>query len=371
MKIFSCSACGSVLFFENSQCTQCGRVVAYLQDRSTLGSLDRGTQQGERDDLYASVPDGKRYRLCRNYTELGVCNWAIPEGDSDPLCRSCVLNVTIPNLSQPSNIDAWARLERAKRRLIHTLVGLNLPVESRSERSKEGLAFAFKQDQGSQEKVFTGHEDGLITINVAEADTPFLEKTRVELGERYRTLLGHFRHESGHYYWSRLIERSDKLESFRARFADERLDYGAASRRHYEQGAPADWALHFVSPYASMHPSEDWAETWAHYLHMVDTLETARSFGMALRPAAAGATSGMTTTVRHIDFDDFEDLIGAWLPLTIAVNSLNRSMGLPDAYPFVLCDEAILKLRFVHEVIEQAAATRKTQPADQPGLGAA
>jgi hypothetical protein len=215
---------------------------------------------------------------------------------------------------------------------------------------ENGLAFSFKASTEA-EPVFTGHNEGLITINVAEADDPFREKTRQQLGEPYRTLLGHFRHEIGHYYWDRLI-RGRCLEPFRAMFGDETADYAGARKRHYESGPPADWTQRFVSAYASMHPWEDWAETFAHYLHIVDTLETARAYGLALKPKAASGLPAVATG--RLQFDDFDDLVSAWFPLTSALNSLNRSMGLADLYPFVLSDAAIAKLRFVHDIVEQA-----------------
>ena len=229
--------------------------------------------------------------------------------------------------------------------MMYTLLALGLPLESREERP-DGLAFALKQELPDQGKVLTGHDEGLITINVAEADSPFREKARLELGESYRTLLGHFRHEIGHYYWDCLVAKSPFLDGFRALFGDERVSYEQAVEAHYRDGASADWSSRFVSSYASMHPWEDWAESWAHYLHMVDTLETAWSFGVAMRPTSGGgkmkaAARKLEIGTRRLDFDDFDDLIAAWVPLTIALNSLNRSMGLPDLYPFVLPDAAL------------------------------
>ncbi len=257
-------------------------------------------------------------------------------------------------------------MERAKRRLLHTLIELGLPVESRREKPG-GLAFCFLED-GAKTKVFTGHNEGIITINLAEADDPFREKTRERLGETYRTLLGHFRHEIGHYYWDRLIlNNSDDLPSFRDLFGDERADYQAALRVHYEQGAPPDWQSTFVSAYASMHPWEDWAETWSHYLHMVDTLETARAYGLAVRAEPETPDSQappIAMTARRLDFHSFDDILSAWIPLTTALNSLNRGMGLPDLYPFVLNSGAIRKLRFVHDVIAKSAP--KTAAASKP-----
>jgi hypothetical protein len=350
MKLFVCAGCQQMVHFENSQCTRCGRALAFLPDRGVLGALEPvADQPGLFLALGAGVA-GSRYRLCGNQIDHGACNWAVPDGDDHRFCRACRLNEVIPNLSDAKAKDEWLKLEQSKRRLLYTLLQLGLPVESRGERP-EGLAFAFKQDLPGEEKVLIGHEQGLITINVAEADSPFREKTRLELGETYRTLLGHFRHEIGHHYWDRLIKDSaSQLERFRRLFGDERASYEEAVKTHYRDGAPRDWPTRFVSSYASMHPWEDWAESWAHYLHMVDTLETARSFGVALRPAVA--ESGIEVGTRRLDFDDFADLARAWVPLTIAFNALNRSMGLPDLYPFVLSEPALEKVRFVHDVIE-------------------
>jgi hypothetical protein len=296
-----------------------------------------------------------RYRLCANYTEHGVCNWAVPSEDPEPLCLACRLNDVIPNLSDPLAKTAWQRMEIAKRRLLYTAMGLGLPVESKVE-SQRGLAFSFKQDEdGGKTRVFTGHADGLITINLDEADDPAREKMRQSMGEAYRTLLGHFRHETGHYYWDRLVRDTQWHAPYRQQFGDESADYAACQRRHYEQGPPPDWAVRFISPYASMHPWEDWAETFAHYLHMVDTLETARSFGLALRPKPVGGARVKEMAARRLDFDDFDDLIQAWFPLTMALNSLNRGMGLPDLYPFVLSEQVTAKLKFVHDMIESGS----------------
>jgi len=217
-------------------------------------------------------------------------------------------------------------------------------------------AGVFLQEQLGHRGRFHRHNEGLITINIAEADDPFREKTRQELGEPYRTLLGHFRHEIGHYYWDRLIKNQRSIEPFRTLFGDETADYAEAQKQHYETGPPAEWAQRFVSAYASMHPWEDWAETFAHYLHIVDTLETARTYGLALKPRAASGAPLPDLTARRLHFDDFDDLISAWFPLTNALNSLNRSMGLADLYPFILSEPAIAKLRFVHDIIENAGA---------------
>ena len=296
---------------------------------------------------------GVRYRLCNNYTHYAVCNWAIPEHDPNGYCLACRLNQDIPDPNDPAALSSWQGLEIAKRRLVYTLLELGLPIETRQERQQRGLAFAFKSDGPDGEKVLTGHCDGLVTINLKEADGPAREQMRVALGERYRTLLGHFRHESGHYYWDRLLKDSPQLADYRALFGNEEEDYAEAVKRHYES-PKQNWADEYVSAYATMHPWEDWAETWAHYLHMVDTLETAQSFGVAIRPQAVGGAAAEAVTSGRVHFEKFEHLIGAWVPLTVALNSLNRSMGLSDVYPFVLGERVIAKLRFVHEVVERA-----------------
>jgi hypothetical protein len=356
MKLFACSACQQTIHFENSECTRCLHPLAYLPERATMTALE--AVAGEAEGLFLAVGQSGpvHYRRCGNMVDHGACNWAVPESESPQrFCRACRLNEVIPNLEDPKAKQAWIKLEENKRRLIYTLLQLGLPVKSRTDEPERGLAFAFKQDQ-PEERVYIGHEHGLITINVAEADSPFREKTRLELGESYRTLLGHFRHEIGHYYWERLIAEGPHLEAFRELFGDERVSYEKSLTAHYQNGAPRDWPSRFVSSYASMHPWEDWAESWAHYLHMVDTLDTARSFGLALRPQAGLADRHkLKVGMRRLDFDDFDDLEAAWVPLTVALNSLNRSMGLPDSYPFVLAETAVQKIRFVHDVVEKVS----------------
>jgi hypothetical protein len=355
MKLFACSACHQVVFFENVACTRCGSRLAYLPDHRVVSALEEpAAAPCDAPATYvalAPAADRACYRLCDNYVQHGVCNWAVPADTADRLCRSCALTTTIPDVSSPAAKAAWGRLEIAKRRLLYTLLALGLPVEPRDP-AGNGLAFVFAEDRDG-EKVYTGHANGIITINVAEADDPTREAMRRDMGEAYRTLLGHCRHEIGHYYWDRLVRDGKWLDAFRERFGDERADYDQARERHYANGPPGDWVNAHVSAYASMHPWEDWAETFAHYLHMVDTLETARSHGLALRPTVDGA-SLPAVTARRLHFDDFDDLVTAWVLLTVALNSFNRGMGLPDLYPFVLSDGAVRKLQLVHDIVEDA-----------------
>jgi hypothetical protein len=356
VKLFVCASCQQVVHFENSQCTRCRHALAFLPERRLLAAVEPDPESSELFRALGAGAKGERYRHCGNRIDHAACNWAVAEHDDHRFCRACRLNEVIPDLgdAEGQGKARWLKVEQSKRRMIYTLLQLGLPVEPRRE-GPGGVAFAFKQDMPGQDKVLTGHEGGLITVNVAEADAPFREKTREEMGERYRTLLGHFRHEIGHYYWDRLVkDAAPLLAAFRDRFGDERASYEEAVTAHYRDGAPPDWAERFVTSYASMHPWEDWAESWAHYLHMVDTLETARGFGLSLRPRASAAELEVGT--QRLQFDDFADLAGAWVPLTVALNDLNRSMGLPDPYPFVLSAPALRKIELVHDVIAQHRA---------------
>ncbi len=297
------------------------------------------------------------YRLCKNYPE-GVCNWAMPATEPDELCPSCRLTRVIPNLSKPANHLAWAKLETAKRRMIYTLLGLGLEPVPKAAQPEAGLAFEFLEDAapGDASRVLTGHDNGVITVNIAEADDVEREKQRARQHEPYRTLLGHFRHEIGHYYWDRLIAGTEHLARFRELFGDERADYQQALQRHYSEGPTPNWELSFISAYATMHPWEDWAESWAHFLHMVDALETASAAGLSLKPKRADEpTLPEPPDPLHTHGERFDKMIAAWLPLTYILNNLSRGLGLPDSYPFVLPAPAITKLRFIHQVITERA----------------
>lgn len=346
MKIFRCDHCGQLIFFENSVCTRCGHTLAFLPDRRRMAALE--AVDDTRWRVVTRNGSGARYRLCRNYRTVNVCNWAIPEREPHELCRSCRLTRTLPDLSVDGHAQAWYRLEVAKRRLLYSLIELRLPIRTRDEDPQRGLAFDFLADTPDPDgAVLTGHAHGVITINVAETDDAEREKRRVALHEPYRTLLGHFRHEVGHYYWDLLIADSPRLPAFRAQFGDERADYAQALQAHYGRAEDDSWRESFVSQYASSHPWEDWAETWAHYLHISDTLQTAAACGLSLRNTPLPGAEDLAKPLRG----SFDALIARWLPLTFALNSLNRGLGLADAYPFVLSAPAIAKLRFVHDTI--------------------
>jgi hypothetical protein len=245
----------------------------------------------------------------------------------------------------------------AKRRLISSLVALGLPVASRiTEDPERGLAFDVLRSLPGGAPVLTGHSSGIVTLNVEEADDLIRERSRAQMHEPYRTVLGHLRHEIGHYYWDRLIGASEWLSGFHELFGDEKRDYATALQQHYQQGAPGDWPEHYVSAYASAHPWEDWAETWAHYLHLIDTLDTAFSFGLVIDSVELPFESfGLEALARPEESSaaDFLGLLNAWARFTAVLNELSRSMGLPDFYPFILSRQAVAKLHFVHTVIER------------------
>jgi hypothetical protein len=355
MKLFECQNCGQALCFENTLCESCGLRLGYLPEREVLSAMR--TVDGGWSVLAA--PE-QRYRFCAN-ADHNVCNWLVAWEHPEAFCAACRYNRTIPDLSNPDNLGHWRKIEFAKHRLLYTLLRLRLPLTTRSE-DPNGLAFDFLSNPlgtaGDAAPVMTGHRDGLITLNLSEADDPEREQRRKSMGEPYRTLLGHFRHEIAHYYWTRLVADTPAIDEFRSLFGDEREDYAVALQRYYANGPASDWPEHYVTAYASSHPWEDFAETWAHYFHMVDTLETAAAFGVRLRPRTA--RGGELSAV--IDFDphvaEMDRIIDAWLPLTFAVNSINRSMGQPDLYPFVLAPPVIWKLTFVHNRIHAVSSVR-------------
>jgi len=349
MKTFHCDKCKQQIFFENTLCFNCKSTLGYQPATRSVNAFEE-TGTGQWRSLHRN-DEGKLYKKCGNYVEHDVCNWMLPADDPHDLCESCQLTVVIPALSSEKNHVLWARLEAAKRRLLFSLATLNLMPASKEKEPETGLAFQFLEDGASPDQhVMTGHANGVITLNIAEADPAERERTREQMHERYRTLLGHFRHESGHYYFDRLVAGSEWIAEYRTLFGDERQDYGEALKRHYSEGPPSDWESRFVSTYASSHPWEDWAETWAHYLHMLDTLETANACGLSLNPVKADEPA-LEKVILPTKTDAFEHIASEWFALTYVLNSLSRSIGMPDSYPFTLSTPVLEKLGFVHKVV--------------------
>jgi hypothetical protein len=347
MKNFTCTKCGNRIFFENVQCLACDAQLGFDADTLSVVAVETTREPG----LYRVVASGyeKLVRLCGN-APLGSCNWLTADNDPSKLCRACDLNRTIPNLAEPGGLAAWQVLERAKKRLVYCLLRYGLPIDATPFGAGK-LTFDFVRN-GT-----TGHLDGVITIDTLETDVVERERQRQIFDEPYRTLLGHLRHESGHFYWRLLIEAGQRIDNFRSLFGDERDDYASALQLYHSNGARADWSDHFVSAYASSHPWEDWAETWAHYLHMVSAVDTAEAVGM--EPRAVGLNFGSAWPYQRRDAyreRGFNSLMERWIPLSISLNSLSRCMGHNDFYPFVIPAPAYAKLAFVHEVIRSASA---------------
>ncbi len=341
MRRFTCQ-CGQRVFFEDYLCLACGYEVGFAP--GAMGFLGHAPDDHEYRD-----GAGGRWVACANRLQHRVCNWLVPAADPNPLCEACRLNRVIPNLEPPRNRELWARMEQAKRRLVYSLLSLGLPFDGSDGRAP--LGFVFMEDrrrnpQVAETFVMTGHRAGIITINLLEADDVSRHAVRDEMKERYRTLLGHFRHESGHYFWDCLLPPGEALDEFRRLFGDERADYQDAIRRYYAAGPVPDWPVRFVSAYASAHPMEDWAECWAHYLHITDGLETARANGL-LPPATSG---------------DWDREIAAWIDGSVKLNEITRSLGVDDPYPFVLNAPVRAKLGFIRRRL--AAARTPVFPAE-------
>lgn len=341
MRDFTCPNCGQRLTFENSTCLNCGSALGFSLEQMALLVIsdDEATE-------HAGFVPASQYQLCANL-QLAECNWLVPVNTPRLLCTSCALTAERPNDADTVGLAEFARAEAAKRRLIAELHELKLPIIGRDKDPDYGLAFRLLSS--AHENVMTGHQSGVITIDLAEGDDVHREQLRVEMDEPYRTLLGHFRHEIGHYYFYRLIAPDrDHLERFNELFGDPDADYQAALDRHYSEGAPNGWQDHFVSSYATMHASEDWAETFAHYLHIRDALDTSAWCGLA----AASATFDRPA----LGPSAFQTIIDMWLPLSWSLNMVNRSMGHDDLYPFVLPAAVLEKMKFIHTVVDEATS---------------
>lgn len=345
MRSFACGHCGHLVFFENTVCLNCSTPLGFDPGRLAMIALE-----GE---------EARRLDRCVN-EDVAACNWLVSQPGT--MCRSCELTRTRPNDDDRAGLHAFADAEAAKRRAIMQLLELGLP-------GVEPGRLAFDLLSSEQEPVATGHVDGVITIDLAESDDVRREQRRADLSEPYRTLLGHLRHELGHYLQPLLVVGSDAWDACRALFGDERVDYGAALERHYEHGPPADWRERYVSAYATTHPWEDWAETLAHYLHIRDTLETAADYGVTVTgPRAVTYDRSLKATPQpEAGERGFDEVLDNWLPLTYALNAVNRSMGRDDLYPFTLAPPVIEKLRFVHDRVH-AASTPPAPATPDPGL---
>ncbi|MEX2516025.1 MAG: putative zinc-binding metallopeptidase [Gammaproteobacteria bacterium] len=367
MKRFSCN--DNEVFFENTVCLATEEKLGFIPEVLDLCAITPAT-----DKLYRTQHrklGDRRFRKCANYQHQQVCNWMVAEADPEPFCLACRLNKVIPDLSKPENRTYWREIEQNKRRLIYTLLALGLPLVDRNQDPEFGLAFAFLADatqpaefydeSAGGNPIMTGHNRGLITINIAEADPRYREQMRMNMNESYRTLIGHFRHEVGHYYWYRLIFNNYCHAEFVQLFGDETIDYQNTLQQYYTNGPAFNWWESFISAYASSHPWEDWAECWAHYLHIIDTLETAQNS----RLLGAGSLLGsVVRRDRPLPASMLElpikAILDTWVDLSIAMNNINRSIGLGDFYPFVISPRVMKKLEFIHRIVSEQRSANAT-----------
>lgn len=364
MQLFSCAACGQPVHFDNRSCVRCGHRLAFLPETLSMEALDPA---GEPEWQLVAKPD-RKVRFCANKVN-DICNWAVPAESESSFCPACSHNRLVPDVNTQEGIEQWRQISQAQRHLFYSILRLKLPHPNRDADPHGGLVFDFLVDEiapdGSIIPAMTGHDEGLIAIRAAEADDVTREQVRANMNEPYRTMLGHFRHEVGHFIWNKLVRDANLFEPFRAVFSDEREDYGEALKRNYEQGPLPGWQETFISSYASVHPWEDFAECFAHYLHIVDTLETAHAFGIAIEP------EGHEEMATEVAFDPYrarsaQRLVNAWVPLSVALNSMQRSMGEADLYPFVLTPAVVTKLQFIHDLVHGNVAAQASVAIPQP-----
>ena len=322
MHIFSCPACAAHVYFDNLTC-RCGQKVTFDPDRNAM-----------RTDA----------AVCANRGDI-ACNWLAEDGG---LCRSCAMTGTVPDMVGEENRELWARTELAKRWMLANLIrwGWFTPADT-GARPRFKLLSEVTAD--GETDVVMGHADGVITINVTEASEPTRMHRQEELGELYRTMLGHMRHEMAHFLHLRLMALPGFPDRFRALFGDERDDYGEALQRHYADPKPAGEC--HITGYATAHPHEDWAETTAHLLHLTDLLDSAAA-AHVLPPG--GPATGYDAYLET----DTERLVTHAVDTALAVNHVNRALDLPDLYPFVLTDPVRMKLAFVHQELRTGALAK-------------
>jgi hypothetical protein len=360
MRLFQCDVSGLPLYFEDHFSVGANNApVGFVADSLTLHTLrDAG------GGLYsiASRPN-ELFRFCANAPKDGS-NWLISADDPNPLALPARYNRAIPKTDSSEGLERFRKIGAAQRHLFYSILRFGLPCPSRAEDPEHGLLFDFLEDtkgeDGQPVPALTGHEDGLISLRAAEADDVVRESVRVSMGEPYRSLLGHFRHEIGHFFFQQLVDGSSMIDEARQLFGDERADYKTALEKNYRDGPPSDWQMHFISTYASCHPSEDFAECWAHFFHVVDTLETARAFRLSVTPPHHDDLDA------DVDFDPYRaesahQLVNAWVPISLALNTLQRSMGSRDIYPFVLPWPVVEKLDFINRLITSARASTTVQ----------
>ena len=319
MRAFGCEVCGAELFFENSVCVRCGSAVGYSREHGTLVAVT------------ADRP------ICANLNRCG-CNWIADPASVLGLCFSCRLTRTRPADADAVGLAQYWVAEAAKRRLIFGLDELELPIMI-----SDGFAgLAFDLLSSTQGKIITGHLNGIITLDLAESNDSHREALRQSMDEPYRTVLGHFRHEIGHYYCQLLALTPDRRDEFRTLFGDETLSYEEALQRHYASRELASSGR--ASSSARTRPcirSRISRRCSATSCTSPTRCRRRGSSGCCRNRISATTSSRHAGTARKLRKSLLErpmaEVVGeTWLPVSKGLNQINRSMGKPDLYPFVL-----------------------------------
>ena len=354
VRAFACPVCNNFTQFEAARCRNCHAALGFHPPSKSMLPVADGVAQ----------IDGQRWVRCTQ-SETSGCNWLAAEEQSPYERGRCLADSLIRREPDASDTIAREKLVPtavALRRLVYQLDDIGLPIDP-FWRHDGGLAFDLLSSYSTGEKVTIGHAGGVITIDLVESLDAYRESLRVRLGEPYRTMLGHFRHEVGHYYQHVLVESGSGahryLDDCRRLFGDERASYGDAISRHYKFGAPDGWHEAFISEYATMHPWEDFAECFAHYLHITDTIDTSREAGMVLR-ADLVRFSAPRDIAPLESYDDvpIERLLFDWRWISLFFNRVNTAMGKIPLYPFEIPEPVVTKLGFIHRVIRETARDR-------------
>ncbi|MET0734308.1 MAG: putative zinc-binding metallopeptidase [Microbacterium sp.] len=343
-----CPACRHFVYLDTLECPNCEAQLGFHIPTRQFHGIFNGRV----------VVDGITWYTCSNRT--WGCNWLVWEDAPAGRCFSCRLTRKRPDSSDTVALEKLAKVEESKRRLIIQVGELGLPIVPWDVRAG-GLGFDLLSSLAEGRPVRIGHANGIITIDLAESLDDRREALRVRLGEPYRTILGHLRHEVGHYYQRVLLTDDESWARCRELFGDERVSYQDAIKRHYAFGAPADWHAGFISEYATMHPWEDFAETFAHYLHITGTLQTAAAIGIHLDAAVTNLRDTDVVPRESYEGQPIQQLLSDWEWLSQAFNRINRSMGFGDLYPFILVGPVKHKLAFIHEIVTKAPMSIEEQ----------
>ena len=351
VRAFACPVCQSFVPFEAHNCARCDTPLGLHVPSRAMVAITEG--RAHIDDQW--------WVRCNQQITLG-CNWLTEEEQSAEQRGRCLAGSLIKREPDADDTPAREKLmptAAAMRRLVYQLLNIGLPVDP-YWRTEGGLAFDLLSSYSTGEKVTIGHANGVITIDVVESLDDYRESLRVRLGEPYRTLLGHFRHEIGHYYQNILVENGSGATKYLTRcrqlFGDERAGYADSLKRHYQLGAPDGWEASFISEYATMHPWEDFAECFAHYLHITDTMDSSREAGMVLHADRVRfAASRDIAPLESYDNASIERLLFDWRWISSFFNRINAAMGKGPLYPFDIPPAVVDKLGFVHRVIRETA----------------